>query len=104
MSSEEHWDISRKFIEQAVSDCVDAASQAIGTLAEHRGWKYDTHTDMFRVARRIAEETSRREIRVLFQVALISPYNFDEGWVDNEGVEFDIEAVKKLLTMLEGIY
>ena len=88
---------------QAVAKAWEAASYALGTIAERRDWKFDTPADMLTAMDRLSEETNRPDIDLLFEVAFIAPYNFEEGWIDAEGVEYDLQAVRKLLAMIEDI-
>lgn len=90
---------------QAVENAWKATSLLVKAIAERRGWKSDTPADMLAVMDRISEETDDQpdDLDILFQVAFILPYNFDEGWLSARDIENDIQDVKELLAMLEDI-
>ncbi len=91
-------------LKKAVDNAWEAASTALRAIAERRGWEFDSPTEMFATMDKLYEETNQPDIDLFFQVAFIAPYNFREGWTDNaESVGYDLQAVKKLLAMLEGI-
>ena len=73
---------------RAVEKAWESARHAVGSIAERRGWKFDTPEDMHRVANMLSKETDRREIYILFQVAFILPHNFNEGWIDSDTVSY----------------
>ncbi|MCY4652198.1 MAG: hypothetical protein OXC95_03430 [Dehalococcoidia bacterium] len=81
----------------------ESGYHAVRAISEQRGWKFDTPADMFRAADRLALENDREEIYTLFQVAFISPYNFNEGWLNGKGIAMNIKHVKKLLATLKDI-
>lgn len=91
-------------LELTVDKVWESAHHAVGSIAERRGWKFDTPGEMHSVANTLSKETDKGEIYTLFVVAFIAPYNFREGWTDYaEGVGYDLQAVKKLLAILQDI-
>ncbi len=91
-------------LELAVDKAWESARHAVGSIAQRRGWTFDTPGEMHSVADMLSKETDKGDIYTLFVVAFIAPYNFNEGWTDNaESVEYDLLAAKKLLALLEDI-
>ena len=80
-----------------------AASHGVKAIAEGRGWRHKSHRELFGVARRLADEMERPEIRRLFMVASKLHINFYEGWMDDEEIARDIESVRRLLAMLDEV-
>ena len=90
-------------IAQALQKSWESVRHALGAIAEQRSWKFDVPGEMHSVANLLSKETDKREIYTLFQAAFIAPYNFEEGWLTDSFIEYDLQAAKQLLTMLEGI-
>ena len=87
----------------AVAKAWEATSLSVKTIAESRGWKSDTPADIFTAMDVICEETNQPDFDILFQAAFILPYNFKEGWLTDQAIKQDIEDVRELLAILEGI-
>ena len=90
-------------IAQALQKSWESVRHALETIAERRGWKFDTPGEMHSVANMLSKETGEREIYTLFVVAFIAPYNFEEGWLTDSFIEYDLQAAKQLLTILQDI-
>ena len=109
-----HMETSRRFILQAEAElragdemqaCEKswgAVAHAMKSVAERRGWRHETHADLFRVARRISRMAGDPEIRTLFDSASGMRKNFYEGWLDYEYIVDSMEDVKRLLTKLDA--
>ena len=109
-----HIETSRRFITQAEAElCAGdemqacekawgAAAHAIKSVAETRGWRRDTHADLFGVARSIARMAGDPEIRTLFDSASAMRKNFYEGWLDYDYIVDCMEDVKRLLAKLDA--
>ena len=110
-----HTDTSRVMIEQAAVDLASgdslrasekgwgAAAHAVRAIAEGRGWRHTDMADLFKVARWLADEMGRPEIRTLFKVASMLHTNMYEDWLGDEDIARDIESVGRLLDMLDGV-
>ena len=116
MTSLEHRQTSRRFIQQAVIERADgdllqasektwgAAAHAVKAIAERRGWRHDSHRLLFIAVDRILSETGQHEIRRRFQTASNAHKNFYEGWLSDQEVAEDIEEVENLVAMLDVIH
>ena len=80
-----------------------AAAHAVKAISEHRGWRHESHRDLFDAARRIANELSQPRIRELFSLASVLHKNFYEGWYSDEEVERGLQEVRELLALLEEV-
>ena len=78
-----------------------AAAHAVKAIAEGRGWGHKSHADLFRVARRLADETGRQEIRTLFSVSVGLHTNIYEGWLGDDYIADSLADVRLLLAMLD---
>ena len=90
-------------VAQALQKSWESVRNALGAIAERRGWKFDTDGEMHRAANMLSKETNQRDIYTLFQVAYIAPSNFEEGWLTDSFIEYDLQAAKRLLAILEDI-
>ena len=88
---------------RAAEKAWESARHALGSIAERRGWKFDTPGDMHSAANMLSKETDQRYIYILFVGAFITPYNLEEGWLTDNYIKYDIQDVKELLTILEDI-
>ena len=87
---------------QACEKAWGAAAHAIKSVAEMRGWRRDTHSDLFRAVDNIVRLTGDLEIYLLFNNANALRQNIYEGWLSEEHIAQDIERVKRLLTKLDA--
>ena len=109
-----HMETSRRFITQAEAELVagdemqacekawGAVAHAIKSVAETRGWRHDTHADLFRVVDNIVRLSGDAEIHPLFDDANALHQNIYEGWLSEEHIAQNIERVKRLLTKLDA--
>ena len=115
MTPLEHIETSRKFIEQAVIEYAKddllqasekawgAAAHAVKAIAERRGWRHDSHRELYIVIQRLTDELVDPGIDAMFHVAGNSHKNFYEGWLDSVQVARNIETVGKFLVKLESV-
>ena len=108
-----HTDTSRMMMEQAAPELAKgdslqasekgwgAASHAVKAIAEARGWRHNSHRDLFNVARRLANETGQPEILELFSTASALHANFYEGWMDDVAIARSLVGVQILLDLLD---
>ena len=78
-----------------------AAAHTVKAIAERRGWRHESHGDLFRVARIISDETEQPRVRELFSLASVLHRNFYEGWYTDEDVRSGLEEVREMLGLLE---
>ena len=115
VSAIDHLATSRRLIQQAddelaLGDLLQAAEKGWGAaahamkgIARSRGWKHNTHGALFVIARRLADEAGRPEIRTLFQVASVTHQNYYEGWLDAEDLARNLTEIKTLLEILDTL-
>ena len=80
-----------------------AAAQIVKSVAEPRGWAHHDHAALYRVIRRLADETGDEDIRSLFNTAGNLHVNFYENWNIAENVAVDLSDVERLLDKLEPL-
>ena len=110
-----HADASRMMMEQAAPELAKgdslqasekgwgAVAHAVKAIAEGRGWRHNTHRDLFDVARRLANETGQPEILDLFIMASGLHINFYEGWLSDEVIADSLVSVRRLTAMLDEL-
>ena len=110
-----HTDTSRMMMEQAAPELAKgdslqasekgwgAASHAVKAIAEGRGWRHNSHRDLFGIARRLANETGQPDILDLFNTASALHTNFYEGWFDDEVIAQNLARVRRLIAMLDEL-
>jgi hypothetical protein len=72
-------------------------------LAEKRWWQPDSHRQLYQTVNRLAQESSDREIRTLFNSASALHSNFYENWMHQDMVEESMLQVEKFLYKLEEL-
>lgn len=72
-------------------------------IADSRGWEYETHTDAFQVARKIAIEQNNPLIRQYFSIAHGMHINFYRDIKPLDFLRAELEDVKELMDILERI-
>ena len=80
-----------------------AAAQIVKSVAAQRGWEHGSHAALYRVVRRLTNETGDREIRRLFDVAGNLHVNFYENWNIAGNVARGIADVERFLDKLEPL-
>jgi hypothetical protein len=88
---------------QASEKLWGAAAHMVKGVAQRRGWGHTGHRELFQVVNRLAEETSDRELRTLFDIANSLHSNFYENWMPQEWIEDRAEGVREFLEKLEGL-
>ncbi|MXX52828.1 MAG: hypothetical protein F4Z35_02435 [Dehalococcoidia bacterium] len=113
MLAEYHLEVSREFLIhareqlepgnnlQASEKGWGAAAYAVKALAERRGWRHRSHSDLFVAVRRIADTSGRPEVIELFGAANALHQNFNEGWLDDEYVAISLDRLERLLETLD---
>lgn len=110
-----HADTSRRLIGQAAVELANgdglqasekgwsAAAHAVKAIAEGLGWEHEDMADLFRVARRVADEVGRPEIHTLFMATIMLHTNIYEGWLGDEDIAYSLSDVRRLLDMLDEV-
>ena len=115
MLAETHLEVSRNFLvhareQLALGDSLQAsekgwgaAAHAVKALAQRRGWRHNSHRDLFVVSSRLTAATGRLEIAELFSVANALHQNFYEGWMNEEHIAMNLDSVERLLDTLDEV-
>ena len=90
-------------VSAAATHVWDAAASAMRSIAESRGWKRESESELIDAAFELAKEVGQRDIAKLVRVAHTTPWLVDEGWIDKASVAMDIEATEKLLKILDSL-
>ena len=80
-----------------------AAAQIVKSVAETRGWAHHDHAALYRVIRRLADETGDEDIRRLFDVAGNLQVNFYENWNNAANVTDSLDDIAQFLDKLEPL-
>ena len=80
-----------------------AAAQIVKSVAARRGWEHGSHTALYRVIRRLADETGDEDIRRLFDVAGNLQVNFYENWNNAANVVDSLDDIAQFLDQLEPL-
>ena len=115
MLAQTHLEVSRNFLvhareQLALGDSLQAsekgwgaAAHAVKALAQRRGWRHNSHRDLFVVSSRLTAATGRLEIAELFSVANALHQNFYEGWMNEEHIAMNLDSVERLLDTLDEV-
>ena len=98
-----HEELAAGDTRQASEKGWGAAAQIVKSVAEQRGWEHRNHAALYRVVRRLADETGDEDIRRLFDIAGNLHVNFYENWNNAENVAGGIADVARLLDKLEPL-
>ncbi len=113
MLAETHLEVSRNFLvhareQLALGDSLQAsekgwgaAAHAVKAIAERRGWRHNSHRDLYRAINRIAAEMDREDILDLFSIANALHQNFYEGWMEDENIDRGLVRVTRLIDILD---
>ena len=111
----EHRRISRQFLRQAQAEFAGgdrlqasekawgAAAHAVKAVAQHRGWRHDSHRHLYEAIDRIYRETGDPAFFSLFRSANSLHMNFYENWQTDGSVQDGIQQVGVLLKKLEPL-
>ena len=75
----------------------------IKAVASNRGWKHDSHADLYAVINRLVKDTGDDDIRNRFGVANGLHQNFHENWGNSDYVAGGLADVQELLDKLEPL-
>ncbi len=80
-----------------------AAAQMVKAAAEARGWRHNSHRDLYQAIDRLAAEAGDPQLRVLFASASALHMNFYEGWMPRAMVESCLSQVEDLVAKLDEL-
>ena len=80
-----------------------AAAQIVKSVAARRGWEHRSHAALYRVIRRLADETRDEDIRRLFDVAGNLHVNFYENWNNAANVTDSLDDIAQFLDIMEPL-
>lgn len=110
-----HTETAQTFLNQARSELEQgdlvqasekgwgAAAQIVKATAEQRGWRHQSHRDLFQVVERLAEEMDDNALIDLFQVASSLHMNFYEGWQTRQMVGRALMSIETFVSRLEQL-
>ena len=73
-----------------------ATSRMVKAVAETRGWRNNTHADLYRIIARLADELPDDRIQNLFRSASALHQNFYEGDMPEEAVVDALKDVEEI--------
>ena len=88
---------------QASEKAWGAVAHGIKVVAAHRGWRYDTHADAYRIIKRLAIETGNPDFRRLFGIAGYLHKNYYIDAMSLEEVRDYLADVEELVEMLNAV-
>ena len=78
-----------------------AAAQTVKAAAEQRGWRHQSHGDLFQIVKRLADESTDSSIHALFHSANALHQNFYEGLMTRESVAVGLEQIEEFVRRLD---
>ena len=97
------WEFERGDLLQASEKIWGAAAQFLKALAVQRGWAHESHQHLVQVAGNLRKETGNDDIVILFNTAESMHANFYEASRSEEDVRLGMDAVRRLIAILEQI-
>ena len=97
------WEFERGDLLQASEKIWGAAAQFLKALAVQRGWAHESHQHLVQVAGDLRKETGNDDIVILFNTAESMHANFYEASRSEEDVRLGMDAVRRLIAILEQI-
>ena len=80
-----------------------AAARMVKAVAETRGWRHNSHGDLYRVVNRLANELEDEQLRSLFNTANSLHENFYEGPMPEEFIADALDEVEEFSGRLKAI-
>ena len=96
-------EVARGELTQASEKGWGAAAQMVKAVAQGRGWEHNGHAFLFRVVRRLVDETGDSQLDTLFHVANSLHSNFYENWAPGDSVQSGLVSVSELVDKLEEL-
>ena len=85
---------------QASEKTWGAVAHRLKAIAEQRGWRYRSHTDVNRVVGRLAREMNEPRLNTLVSVAHSLHQNYNEDAMPEELIRHNIGDMKEMLDIL----
>ena len=113
-SSEKYAAMSQRYIEQADEEfekgdlgqasnkAWGAATLALKSIAERRGWNHNKHGLLYDISGQVADELALPHLRARFRSANAMHQNYYEDWMAVDEVRDGIEDAKTYLRELEA--
>ncbi len=80
-----------------------AAAQMVKAAAEVRGWRHQSHGELYQAIDMLADESDDEHLRELFHAASALHINFYEGWMPRRMVGSGLGQVGHLVDSLERL-
>lgn len=115
MSSDFHTETAQVFLAKARTYLAEgdmlqasekgwaAAAQIVKAAAEQRGWRNQSHGDLFDVVRRLANEADDSSLRTLFLVANVMHNNFYDGEPPEQMVADGLDQVEEFVRRVDQL-
>ena len=88
---------------QASEKSWGAVAHAIKVVAARRGWRYKTHSDAYRIIKRLENETGDPKFWYLFGIAGYHHQNYYIDAMSLDELRDGLEAVEELVEMLNAV-
>lgn len=88
---------------QASEKLWGAAAQALKSVAERRGWKYDSHAQFYNIMAALELETDSDRLRQDIGIAAELHTNFYENWLNEGQIRRRAEDVRHFIRQLERL-
>ena len=98
-----HEELAAGDTRQASEKGWGAAAQIVKSVAAQRGWEHGSHAALYRVVRRLTNETGDGDIRDLFHIANALHTNFYENWDNAENVAGALSRIERFVDRLEPL-
>ena len=86
---------------QASEKAWGAVAHQLKAIAEQRGWRYETHSQVYGIVERLASEQGNGQLKKLFPVAVGLHQNFYADVIPLRQLKYEIGVAKELLDMLK---
>ena len=86
---------------QASEKAWGAAAQTVKAAAEQRGWRHQSHGDLFQIVKRLADESTDSSPHALFHSAKALHQNFYEGLMTEDSVAVGLQQVDEFVRRLD---
>ena len=88
---------------QASEKAWGAVAHRLKVIADHRGWDYSTHQQVYGVVRQLSDELGDQRVRDLFAYANSLHQNYYADATPLDELAHEIDRVKELLDMLNRV-
>ena len=80
-----------------------ATAQIVKAIAQERGWRHDSHRDLYQIVNELRHETGDAELATLFRAGSTLHVNFYENAYTGETVEDHLRDIERFVERAEGL-